>query len=175
MRLRGFCFFCAFLTTGCSSTSGSSPDPSAEPLPKTQVVFRQYHRNSPIFVVENLAGRDVVALRSKPTREGSISPAYVPDDVMARMLAEFRKFGYFDHAGARPGNPISVGGLAELTIIGANGRTISIVRRKGQGKEVYDAYEQCRTTLLYVHKEFAKYQAVTGDGGFGVKKAEFAR
>ena len=175
MRLCGFCFFCAFLTPGCSSSSGSSSNSSAEPLPKTQVVFRQYHRNSPIFVVENLAGRDAVKLRSTPAKDGSFSPAYVPDEILSRMLEEFRKFGYFDHAGARPGNPISVGGLGELTIIGANNRTVSIIRRKGQGKVVYDAYEKCRATLLYVHAEYAKYQAVTGDGNFGVKKAEFER
>jgi hypothetical protein len=168
----------ALLAAACSSTPGEEPKDekqAAEPLPQTQVIFRQYYKGSPIFIVENLAGRDQAKLRSKPAKHGEIKPAYIPDDVMARMLSDFKDFGYFDYAGARPPDPRTVGGRAELTIIGADKSMVSFVRRSGQGKDAYETYKNCVDTFRAVHAHFGKFQAASGAGDFGVKKVEFER
>lgn len=170
------CTLCSLLLAACSSAPSGRESAATVALPKTQVVFRQYYKGSPIFVIENFAGRDEVKLRSAPPKRGEIKPAYIPDDVMARMLKDFRKFGYFEYAGARPGNPISVGGKAELTIVGENESTVAFIRRNGQGKKAHDTYLSCVETFRAVHTHFSRFQAATGGtGAFGVKKVEFER
>ncbi len=62
MRL---CSICAILLAACGSTNRAPPLKS---LKLTKVVFRQYYAGSPIFVLENLAGRDIVKLRSKAAK-----------------------------------------------------------------------------------------------------------
>lgn len=172
MRYR---LFCALLLAACGSTQGRvHPDRADEPLPPTKVIFRQYYRGSPIFKIESLSGRDLVELRSKPLEQDQIKIAYVPDDVMRRMLADFDEFGYGEYSGARPPNPLRVGGRAELTIMTEN-RTVSFIRRDGQGKDAHDTYRKCVDTFRAVHLYYSRYQATRGKGDFGVKKVEFER
>ncbi|MHC4959900.1 MAG: hypothetical protein ACYTGN_16165 [Planctomycetota bacterium] len=175
--MRALAIFAFLLVSAaCSSTpAGEGQGEAKKPLPQTQVIFRQYYKGSPIFIVENLAGRDQVKLRSKPAKHGEIKPAYVPDDVMERMLTEFKDFGYFRHAGARPRDPRTVGGRAEITIIGADKSMVSFVRRNGQGKDAYETYKNCVDTFRVVHAHYGKFQAASGGAEFGVKKVEFDR
>lgn len=171
------CAFFLILLTACKS----GPDKS-EPIPLTKVVFRQYYKGSPVFLIESLSGRDLVKLRSDRGEPGQIKPAYVPDEVMVKLLDELRRAGYHDYSTARPRDPRKIGGRAELTIVGqgrykdGRGRPIeAFIRRDGQGKDAYDTYKKCVDTFRAVHAHYGQFQASAGGGDFGVKKAEFER
>ncbi len=173
------CLFCLFLLAACKS-SGTKVD--ATPMPLTKVIFQQYYRGSPVFILESLSGRDLVKLRSQPAKAGQVAAAYVPDKVMGELLTELRRFGYYDYSGARPRDPRTVGGRAELTVVGQGrhrdyrGRAIeAFIRRDGQGKDAYDTYKKCVDAFRVVHAHYGKFQATAGGGDFGVKKSEFKR
>ena len=174
MRL---CTVCAILLAACGSSSTKSA--SGKTLPLTKVVFRQYYPGSPIFILESLSGRDIVKLRSTPARHRDVKPAYVPDDVMAKLLNEFKRLGFHEHSGARPSDPRKIGGRAELTLIGTGDRgqrlIEAFIRRDGQGKAAFETYRKCVETFRAVHAQYGKFQATRGAGEFGVTKAEFER
>lgn len=176
MRL---CSICAILLAACGSTKR---DPPVEPLKLTKVVFRQYYVGSPIFVLENLAGRDIVKLKSQAAKHREVRPAYIPDEVMSQLLSEFRRYGFYEFSGPRPPNPRKVGGRAELTVIGTgryrdhHGRAIdSFIRRDKQGKKGYETYKKCVDAFRAVHAHYGKFQATIGAGDFGVKRTGFER
>jgi len=168
--------FCLAACGSTTSTNGKSAGAApGEPLEKAQLVFRQYYGNSHIFIMENLAGRDMVALRSRIVPVGTPPTAYIEDDVMRELLREFRKSGFYDHAGPRPPNPLKVGGRGEVTLT-TGGETISIIRRPGQTKDAFDAYDYCRKTLLAVYDFYAQYQSTTTTGdNFGVRPTDYDR
>ena len=176
MRL---CSICAILLAACGSTKRAPP---LESLKLTKVVFRQYYAGSPIFVLENLAGRDIVKLRSQPARQREVRPAYIPDEVMSKLLSEFKRYGFYDYSGPRPPNPLKVGGRAELTVIGT-GRYLdhrgrphdAFIRRDQQGKGGYKTYKKCVDAFRAVHAHYGKFQTTTGAGNFGVKRTGFER
>jgi len=121
----------AFLTACAAGPPAARREPAALPSAgKIRIVYRQYRRGSTIFVMENIAGRDLKALRSRPLRPGEHSVAYVPDDVMRRMLEEFDRFGFPRYARPRPANPLKFGASGELTLIEPKGRTRSMLRIK---------------------------------------------
>ena len=173
----------------CGTTPGTSEPPAkaggeaataAAVAERTRIVYRQYPRagrkGSPIFIVENEAGRSVVELRSKPLKPGRAPVAYVPDDVMRKLLAEFRRYGYFRHAQARPNNPIKLGGIAELTIIDENRRMLSIIPTKlnpnqqmaRDYRRSFEAYRKCKASFLAVWNYFRPFgQVTTSEAKFG--------
>lgn len=181
--------FVLILAAACASTpqQGRTARAQAPRLGLDQplrVVYRQYYQDSNIFIMENLAGRDLVKLRSRKLEAGEQPIAYVPDDVMAEMLKEFRRHGYYKWAGPRPANPIKVGATGEITLIDQERRMTSLLRRKASLGTVADkdyvhaaqSYVDCTKTYLAVWDHFRPLmQATSSDGNFGVKKAEFDR
>jgi len=174
----------AFLTA-CAGAPAAPK--AARPLPQTgkiRIVYRQYRRGSTIFVMESLAGRDLKKLRSRPLRAGEHPVAYVPDDVMRRLLEEFDRFGFQRYARPRPANPLKFGASGELTLIEPHGRTRSMLRIKlkpGQKAtrahiDRSRAYVNCAKTFLAVWNAYPPLMQVaatgTGTGGFGVHRAD---
>jgi hypothetical protein len=140
------------------------------------MIYRQYYRNSAIFIIENVAGRDVVALRSKPIEEGEPAVAYVPDDAVREMLSYFEEYGFYEHARPRPPNPLKLGALSELTIIDEKGAMTSILRQHGQDPKTAKCFNDCAETYRAVYNFFPPFgQAAKGDVKFGVKRAGFDR
>ena len=169
-----FWLICAFGLAACGSAPRESAPSPGSAVQQTRVIFRQYYGNSHIFVIENAAGRDIVKLRSKPAKAGSSPVAYIPDEVMAKVLAEFERLGFYRHAGPRPADPLKVGGRAELTVIDPNQRATSLIRRHGQDRSAHDAYTRCVQTFLVVHDNFGRFMATSStEEAFGVRKAEF--
>lgn len=166
-------FLC--LLAACGSTGPKSkPEPfRADDI--VRVVHNQYRGPNSIFVVENLAGRDQVELRSRPLAAGEPAVAYVPDDVMAKMLEEFERFEFYDYARPRPGNPPGLGASGEVTVTGASGRRLALLRIKApQGVvptrdqvEAAQAYGNCTRTFLAVWNAFPpQMQATTATDPF---------
>jgi hypothetical protein len=173
-----FWSICALFIAACGSSSGSSGGTASgdrgTAMSRTRVYFRQYYKQSHTFAVENFAGRDEVELRSRPRNPDEPALAFVPDEVMEKMLSEFKRFGFYDYAGPRPADPSKLGGRGELTIVDAKGRQNAFIRVRGQGKDAFDAYQGCIQTFLAVHDHYGRFQASTSGGAaFGVKKAEF--
>ena len=162
----------------CSTPNGGGDAGSSDSgklLDKVQIVFRQYYGNSHIFIMENLAGRDLVKLRSETLPAGQYPVAYIEDDVMQEMLNEFRKGGFYEHAAARPSNPLKLGGKGEVTLT-RGGRTVSIIRRPGQTQDAFDAYDYCRKTALAIYDHYSQFQSTTTSSDtFGVKKTDFGQ
>ena len=96
---------CLPLLAACGSTG---PKSTPEPFRADQVirvVNNQYRGVSTVLVLENLAGRDQVSLRSTPVRAGEPVVAYVPDDKMSELLEAFEDNDFYDYARPRPSNP----------------------------------------------------------------------
>ena len=186
MRLSLVCVILA----ACGSTSGpagegsgEAGDESLQPLPVTRIVYRQYYPGSPIFVLENLGGRNLVELRSEPLVKGKPPVAYVPDWVMVKLMAEFEDQGLPDYLKPRPRNPKAMGGVAELTLIARDGTMRSFIRtRSPKGQQPSKQYQALSKTYLYcvesfrvvwdAYRPYAQVsEGVTGE--FGVRKAEF--
>jgi hypothetical protein len=143
---------------------------------RVRVVHNQYLGPHAVLVVESLAGRDLVALRSRALPPGETPVAYVPDDVMARMLEEFERLDFYEYARPRPPDPLALGASAEIVVTGANGRSVSLLRIKApagvtlsrEQVRAAKAYGECARTFLAVW-EFhrPKLQATTSRGVFG--------
>ena len=166
---------CLALLAACGSTGTK-----AKPVPfradqVIRVVHNQYRGPNSIFVVENLALRDQVELRSRPLQPGETAVAYVPDDVMERMLEEFGRYEFYDYARPRPANPPGLGASGEITVTDANGRRLALLRIKApQGVsptrdqvDAAKAYGNCTRTFLAVWNAFPpRMQATTSTDPF---------
>jgi hypothetical protein len=151
---------------------------SGEPAPFTRIVFRQFYAGSQPFVMENLAGRDLIELRSKPIAQGDAPVAYVPDAVMRELLSELRRFDYYDHAGPRPPDP-SRFGVGELTVAEGNARPLALIRTRQPPGEATTAYRRqtkcwsnCTRAFIGVYNfHRPSMQATSSTGDFGTKRA----
>ena len=140
---------------------------------RIQVIHQQYYRGSRPTVVENAAGRDVVKLRSRPLKEGDRYVTYVDDEVMAKLLNELRRMGFYDHAQARPADPRSLGARAEVILVQPTGQVLSLVRMRGQSAQVAESYKNCALSVEAVQSMTLSPQASTsGAIQFGVHKVE---
>ncbi|MCK6460479.1 MAG: hypothetical protein L6Q95_11360 [Planctomycetes bacterium] len=168
-----------------AAACGSSAPARKKPAPfladqVIRVVHNQYRGPNTVFVIENLSGRDPVALRSRPLRAGEPAVAYVPDDVMAEMLKEFDKGDFYDYARPRPANPPGLGASGEVTVTDANGRRLALLRIKAPPgmtptKEQVDAaksYGYCSRTFLAVWNAYPpQMQATTSKDAFDANRA----
>jgi len=179
MRFRPLCLI-ALAACG-SSPSGGGDRTAAVPTAdeRVRVVYRQYYRGSHIFIMENLAGRNLVELRSKPLRKGQVPVAYVPDEVMRELLREFRRADYHDHAGARPPDPRKFGAVAELTIIDENRRMVSFIRQRKQAgtsiddyKSRSESYQDCVRAFMAVWNFHRPTLQASEDKNFGTRRVE---
>ncbi len=143
-----------------------------------RVVHNQYRGPNSIFVVENLAGRDQVELRSRPLQPGEPTVAFVPDDVMEKMLDEFERFDFYDYARPRPANPPGLGASGEITVTDSNGRRLALLRIKApkgvvptrDQVDAAQAYGNCTRTFLAVWNAFPpRMQATTATDPFETK------
>ncbi len=164
------------LCGACASAGGGAGrDAGLEPSETTRVraVYRHY-RNQNIFVVENLAGRALGELRGKPLAAGETAVAYVPDDVMQEMLKEFRRIGYYRHAGPRPPDPIKVGATSEITLIDEERRFTSFLRMRGDDARTAESYNDLVNTFLAVWNHFHPFAQVSSgrDARFGVRDGD---
>jgi len=164
----GLCLGIVCLTTfGCISGQNSS-----EPFPKTRVVFRQYYRGGHTLMVENLAGRDIVKLRSEPVKKDEVPIAWVTDEVMRDMLKTFKRRDFADYARVRPADPRGMGAKGEISVYDSRGRASAILRRNGQPRDEAEAYQECVAAFQEVWSaNRPAFQAIAGDGNFGVNRA----
>ena len=140
---------------------------------RVQVIHQQYYRGSRATVVENVAGRDVVKLRSRPLKKGERYVTYVDDEVMAKLLNELRRMGFYDHAQARPANPQSLGARAEVILVQPTGQVLSLVRTRGQSVKLAETYKNCALSVEAVQSMTLSPQAsMSGTTQFGVRKVE---
>jgi hypothetical protein len=162
------------LLAACASPSGGSS--GGEPLPQTRIVMKQYYNKGSVFIVENLAGRDIVELRSRPVPKGGAPVAWISDEDMRKTLKALKKYDFEDYARPRPADPKSLGARGELTVYGKNGQSRALIRRRGQSVKEAEAYQDCVAVFQQVWgANRPQFQAITGDGEFGVKRADFKR
>ncbi len=159
---------------GTSRTASSSAKlPSAdEPV---RVVYKQYRKGSLPLIMENLRDRDLVKLRSEKLPPGQSPVAYVPDEVMARMLKEFKRYGWTKYGQPRPADPSKYGAAGEITVITENRRRmITLIRIKGGDPAVNKAYVNCVNTFVTVYNHYGpRLQATTSTtDAFGVRRVE---
>lgn len=180
--MRHIVIFALFTASCASSPGGSRPSlPKASADSKVRVVWNQYKGASSVFILENLAGRDLVELRSRRLETNKVPVAFVPDDVLAKMLKEFQRLDYADHAVPRPADPRTLGAKGEITIIDENNRQISLLRVPALGgtqKQVAAAqcYGECARTFNAVWSHYPpQMQATTSKSAFGVKRADYER
>jgi hypothetical protein len=166
----------AVLLAACGTsqhTSSGAKLPSAkEPV---RVVYKQYRKGSLPLIMENLLDRDLVKLRSERLAPGESPVAYVPNDVMARLLKEFKRYGWTKHAQPRPPDPARFGAAGEITIITDRRRQmITLLRIKGGDATVNRAYVDCVNTFVTVYNHYGpKMQATTSTtDAFGVRRVE---
>jgi hypothetical protein len=167
---------CLLLLAACSSTERTRAKPAPFKADQViRVVHNQYRGPNTVFVMENLSGRDEVALRSQPLKPGEPAVAYVPDDVMAEMLKEFDRGNFYEYARPRPANPPALGASGEITVTDANGRRLALLRIKAPPglsptKDQVDAaraYGYCSSTFLAVWNAYPpQMQATTSTDAF---------
>jgi hypothetical protein len=172
----------AALLAACGSTGGSTGGniPDAGASKRVRVVYNQYRGASAVFILENLAGRNLKEMRSQKLPPGEIPVAYVPDDVLERLLDEFRRLDFGEHAVPRPDNPLKLGAKGEITII-ADSRRTTLMRLPAENanrKQVQQAqvYVDCAKAFIAVWSAYPpQMQATTSKSAFGVKRAEYER
>jgi hypothetical protein len=164
------------LLAACGSTQRES---SVATLPaakeRVRVVYKQYRKGSVPLIMENLQERDLVKLRSKKLRAGQSPVAYVPDDVMTRMLKEFKRSGWTKHGQTRPTDPAKYGASGEITIITeGRQRMVTLLRVKGGDVAASQAYVDCVNTFVTVYNHYRpQMQATTANSdAFGVRRVE---
>jgi len=164
------------LLAACGSTQRES---AVATLPaakeRVRVVYKQYRKGSVPLIMENLQERDLVKLRSKKLRAGQSPVAYVPDDVMTRMLKEFKRSGWTKHGQTRPTDPAKYGASGEITIITeGRQRMVTLLRVKGGDVAASQAYVDCVNTFVAVYNHYRpQMQATTANSdAFGVRRVE---
>ena len=169
---------CLPLLAACGGTGTKTRVEPFEATQLIQVVHNQYRGPGSVLVVENLNGRDQVELRSRLLPPGAPAVAYVPDDVMAEMLKEFKKGEFYEYARPRPANPPGLGASGELTITDQGGRRLALLRIKAPPGvtptrdqiETAQAYGYCTRTFVEVWKAFPpQMQATTAVDPFQTK------
>jgi len=172
------------LGPGCKGGAGAAGAPSADE--KVRIVLNDYRGLASVFVMENLAGRDLVELRSRPLPPNRPPVAYVEDDVMGALLEQLGRAGFFEHRQARPPDPKQFGAKGEFTMIDADGTMTTILKvplaagPNANEKEVakLKAFVACKATFLQVynrHRPQLQTTVTTGDQDpFGVRRAEDA-
>lgn len=170
------CIILAALLAACGTSgtaSSSAKLPSAdEPV---RVVYKQYRKGSVPLIMENLRDRDLVKLRSEKLPPGQSPVAYVPDEVMAQLLKEFKRFGWTKYGQPRPADPSKYGAAGEITVITDNRRRmITLIRIKGGDPAVNRAYVNCVNTFVTVYNHYGpRLQATTSKtDAFGVRRVE---
>jgi len=167
--------FCLPLLAACGSPGARTKPAPFRADQVIRVLHNQYRGPSAVFVIENLAGRNQVDLRSRALPPGEPAVAYVPDDVMEKMLEEFDRFEFYEYARPRPANPPGLGASGEITVTDANGRRLALLRVKApQGvtptRDQVDAaraYGKCMRTFLAVWNAFPpQMQATTSTEPF---------
>lgn len=140
-------------------------------MTQTRIVFRQYYRGGQTLMMENLAGRDIVKMRSQHVRKGEVPIAWVTDEVMRDMLKTLKRRDFADFARARPADPRGMGAKGEISIYDSRGRARAILRRNGQPRKEIEAYQDCVEAFQEVWTaNRPSFQAVTGNGNFGVNR-----
>jgi hypothetical protein len=142
---------------------------------RVRVVYKQYRKGSIPLIMENLHGRDLVKLRSEKLPKGQSPVAYVPDDVMTKMLKEFKRYGWTRYGQPRPPDPSKYGAAGELTIItDQRRRMVTLLRIKGGNAAINRAYVDCVNTFVTVYNHFnPQMQATTSTtDAFGVRRVE---
>jgi hypothetical protein len=174
--MRNSIIFTALLAAcGTSQTTTSSAAKLPTAKEQVRVVYKQYRKGSLPLIMENLYGRDLVKLRSQKIPAGQSPVAYVPDDVMERMLLEFKRFGWTKHGQARPPDPSKFGASGELTVITDKRRKmITLLRIRGGDVDANRAYVDCVNTFVTVYNHYGpKLQATTSTtDAFGVRRVE---
>jgi hypothetical protein len=181
MRYPLFCLalLAAAACSGTGAGSNRADDRPAAAGRPTRIVLNTYQGVAGVFIMENLAGRDLTELRSAPLKPGHPPVAYVEDEVMDELLRIFRKLDYDEHAQARPPDPRKFGAVAELTLIrGSDRRTI--LKKQPTGRMLtrdeaasLKSYVECKRNFLAVYNTYRpEMQATTGGGAFGVKRAD---
>jgi hypothetical protein len=168
-----------FLAACASKDAPEEKGPEAAGDPRTRVLYRQFYQGSRPLVLENLAGRDLKVLRSKPVPAGEPPVAYCPDEDMRRMLKEFQRAGYHEYARSLPDDP-SRFGIAELTLIDPSGRRMGFLRtRQPPGvppdsfRKESQAYQDCLKSFLGTyHVHAPSFQVTTGKGDFGTHRVQ---
>lgn len=163
-------FACLCLAAACSSTPGGEKAPPASGTARVRVQVRQFYAGSIPVVVENLAGREVGAAR-KTLRKSDPPVAFVPDDVMARLLKEMRRIGFEDFAGPAAPESALAGARGEIRVAGEDGRVTGLVRRAGQGAKASQVYTDCVAAVMAVYNFYQPARVQAGEGDFGVRKA----
>jgi hypothetical protein len=159
--------------TSRTASSGTVQLPTADE--RIRIVYKQYRKGSIPLIMENLQGRDLVKLRSRKLPKGQSPVAYVPDDVMMRMLKEFKRYGWTKYGQPRPPDPSKYGAAGELTIItDQRRRMITLLRIKGGDAAINRAYVDCVNTFVSVYNHFnPQLQATTSTtDAFGVRRVE---
>ncbi|MGQ0614736.1 MAG: hypothetical protein ACT4PV_13450 [Planctomycetaceae bacterium] len=158
------------LAAACASTGGSLEEGDRPII--VRVVARQYYAGSPTIAVENLAGRDLVELRSRRLAPGEEPIAYVEDAVLRALLRELDRNGFARHGAARPPDPGALGARAEVAVVRQNGEPRAFLRRAGQGNDAARAFQACLQAVVQVYDATPKLQAsASGADKFGVRKA----
>ena len=156
----------------CASTGDSQGEQGEQTFPRTRIVFRQHYDQGIKMVIENYAGRELVDLRSRVVPKGDVPVAWVPDTVMKKTIRALDKRDFTEYARPRPGDPVSLGVRAEVTIYTEGGRGKALMRRHGQSRGETEAFQACAAYFREVWTEHRpRFQATAGDGNFGVKKA----
>jgi len=155
------------------TTSSTAKLPSA--TEQIRVVYKQYRKGSLPLIMENLLGRDLVKLRSEKLPKGQPPVAYVPDDVMKRMLQEFKRSGWTKHGQLRPTDPSRYGAAGEITIITEDRRRmVTLLRIRGGDVAANRAYVDCVNTFVTVYNHYGPQLQATASttDAFGVRRVE---
>jgi hypothetical protein len=141
-----------------------------------RVTARQFYEGSVPVAVENLAGRDIVELRSRKIPAGQAPVAYVDDDTMRRLLRALDRHGFSKRAAPHAGDASALGARAEIVVRRGDAPPLALRRRPGQPPKEAEAFQACFQEVLALYDATPKIQASSGGAGaLGVKKARFAR
>ncbi|MFQ5844206.1 MAG: hypothetical protein ACE5JG_04380, partial [Planctomycetota bacterium] len=139
------------------STAAKTPPTKTKADPIVRVVWRQFHKNSPTLVIENMAGRERVDLSSRALKPGEPIPAYVEDRIMRELLKVLRKEGFHEYARAPLPDPAAKGVRSEILLV-TGAQTRSLTFGRGTPKKQQFAYRDCRDAVFLVYNNTPKFQ-----------------
>ncbi|MHC4953263.1 MAG: hypothetical protein ACYTGZ_05185 [Planctomycetota bacterium] len=167
----------ALIVASCAGNGEGSGDSSGEKTyPRTRIAFKQHYEGGVTLVMENLAGRSLVDMRSRVVKKGDVPVAWVPDEVMRKTMRAMDKHDFDRYARPRPADPKSLGVRSEITVTGERTSQRSFMRRRGQPLKEAQSFQECASLFREVWTAYRPtYQAVAGKGEFGVKRAGYKR